>query len=335
MRHEEAVRVLPEWLQGRLEGALGEEVERHAASCRDCAEIADSYRLLTLGLRAEEAGELPGHPTVEEIVEVALGRGRPAATASTLAHVATCRPCQREVESVRGVQAEAEGRAPAAAPDRRPPLGLALRLPLAARLAASILLAGLAAAGVLGGREWVRLRSEAAALRAGRQAAEARVVEMAARVESARQDLERLKAWSGSIALPLLAAPFRAGESQVVAIPVAAGQPFVCLVVDAGPPTALAGASAFRFEVVRGGSARVWSLEMSPEEVRRQMATSGTLAFLVPAPLVPEGAYSLRAFKGAASGETALLEVPFMIVPAAPAPHRQSPAATKAPQKNG
>lgn len=320
MKHEEAEPLLSDHLEGRLPDPLRAAVDGHAAVCPDCQALIESYRTLDEGFRAEQAGvegeRPPGdHPPVEVLVDFALMTAeRPGARRADLAaHLEACATCAREVETVRSGQGEAEGgrRFPSVPHGR--PAGAALRVPVPSLLAAAAVLLVMAYPAFLGLRELPRIRGELKSLVADREARESRVADLERSLERNEEERRRLANWTGAIAVPLLAAPLRAGTEEETTITVAEGQPFIILAVDPDPTGREAAGERYVAEVLRPDRTAAWSLELDPGEVRRQMARTGSLAFLLPSKMLPPGSYLLRMARRRPGGERPILEVPFSI----------------------
>lgn len=308
MTHEEAALLLPDHAEGRLTGPTREDVAAHASSCPDCQAFLESYQVLAEGFRSE-------HPSVEELVDLALGRGTSvgASRAALATHLDTCASCAGEVEAVRRVQAEAGRRRPLLAIPGGWQSEAPLRSALPAALAAGIALLILAYPAFLGVSELPRVRDESKALRAREQAAEGRIRELSQSLESSEKERRRVAAWSGTISVPLIAAPVRSGDAEPVTVTVARGQPFVCLAADPGLPDQKARLGNYGVEIVKPDGGTVWSIDLEPSEVGRQLRQTGSLAFLIPAEMLPSGKYRLRIIPGGSPAGRPALDVPFVV----------------------
>ncbi len=314
MTHEEAVGLLPDHMQDRLDGPARSGVAQHLAGCPECRDLVDTYRTLAEGFVAESSGELPGHPSVEELVDFALGRmERLGERRDEVArHVSRCPGCSEEVETIRRGQSESEEERGAA---RRPgPPGPSTFRPiLAAALAAGVALLLLAYPAYLGLRELPRSRGETEALRSERRADRAKQEELERSLARSEQERRRLAAWTGVVSVPLLAAPVRGSLEQEATIEVAEGQPFVCLAVDPGLPAAGGRGGIDLAEILGAGGTRVWSLPIDASEARRRISESGALVFLVPSDTLPEGRYRLRLARRGGAAERTVLEILFRV----------------------
>lgn len=316
MMHDEAATLLPDYLVGRLPRRIRGKVGGHAITCADCLALVEAYRLLAAGFRAQAARDAPDHATVEELVQAALtaeeGRsGRPGFAA----HLRACLSCARDLEAVKRSKAEVERNAGLGGRlDRAWRRFAALRIPRAAQIVAGMAALALAFVAYQGLYSVPRLRANVEALRAARQRAEGQVAEMSRTLVHLEAERRRLLSWTGSIAVPLIAAPLRGTPAHEITIPVAEGQPYVCLALDPGPLGAGPGAGSLRVRVVRPDGQVAWSFEMQPAGVRRQMALAGSLAFLVPSEALPPGRYLFTTAWRLGDRERQLFDVPISVL---------------------
>ena len=128
--------------------------------------------------------------------------------------------------------------------------------------------------------------------------------------------------WTGSAALLTLEAPFR-GTATVAQIDVQPDQPYLPLVVSPEIPEAAQAVDTFHFAItdVDVGTT-VWSLELTAENARGQLDTTGVVTFLVPTEGMTAG---LHAFSMEDAAGESLSRIPFEV-------QRQSPVATNPPQ---
>lgn len=313
MTHEEAAQLLPDHLEGRLSDPVRSELERHASACPDCQALSATYRVLDAGFRAEAAQAAARHPTVDDLVDFALAD--PASLASKRSelalHLQVCASCAGEVQAVRDSRVQVEGLSP------RGILARVLASPNAAPLAAGLILALLGYPAYLGLVRLPRVQQDLEALRANLVQFESTVTSLHASLEQMQGQLRRMSSWTGGIVVPLLTAPVRAAAAPRTTIPLQKGQPFICLAVDPGLPAEGEGVKGYLAEILTAEGSRVWSFEMEPEELKRQMTLAGSVAFLIPAADLLPGDYRFRMTERRGRGDVQLLDVPITIVASA------------------
>lgn len=82
-----------DYLSGRLDERAGQSVERHLASCDDCAGVAALVRRLKAGSQIERSGPSDCHPDTSELAAFFYEKSPRARRAATAAHVALCQSC--------------------------------------------------------------------------------------------------------------------------------------------------------------------------------------------------------------------------------------------------
>lgn len=333
MNHRQASKHIVEWVDGTLEPAVAEDVERHVARCSKCGEISRLYRMMRRvaahgrsggpedGPRGPDGPGGPddpvvdGHPPDAKLYMYALGTHRwdPADVAAIEAHLDGCDRCRAEVEAIRAAQFSASA-------------GESFRDRAAGFLRGSVALPGPAivwiGVGLLvaafGWTAWrqvrplrqliavqerslTELRAESDALRASADRARERV-----------QALERVR--TGAARVLMLPRILRSGApDRVPSVPAQAWTHVVQAEIDLGGER---GALDPQFyATVRAASTDqvVWTLKARRGEFWN--AEDGLATFLIPGDALPPGDYrfELRARDAAGSG----LAWPFRIGPAA------------------
>jgi hypothetical protein len=114
------------------------------------------------------------------------------------------------------------------------------------------------------------------------------------------------------VSLVLLERPTR-GASRTPRFRVDAGQPFIPLAVPVVVPESAGDAEMFRFTVRDEGDRVLWWSDVTAAGIRQQIAASGVVSFLVPAPDLQPGRKTLRFARAMTPEPATLLEIPFEI----------------------
>ena len=105
MGHEDAVILVPEYVEGRLSGPIAAEVGAHLASCADCSSIEEGYRVISTTLKAEAEAAGSRHPSSDSLVAYATGLGALGADAAALErHLEQCADCASDAEATRAAE---------------------------------------------------------------------------------------------------------------------------------------------------------------------------------------------------------------------------------------
>lgn len=321
MRHEEALALLPEFLQGGLAEPTRSAVASHRAACDECRALSDAYVVIAASLR--HSGPAPAarasadgvHPASALIVAYAVDpAGLDPGESSVIAtHLAACSRCSEEVETTR--QAHQATR-PTVVPFPGNLLGAATgvgRPDLRAAIAVAAVLVVLAYPAYLGLGRLPRLREEAGELRAAQGAAEREIEELKSSLDDARERLRRESAWTGPVELHVLEGPAR-GAGGLSPLRVAKDQPFLLLSVLPPVPAGVPDRAPLRFAIFASDDRVVWSADLAISETRRRLKSSGVLTFMIPAATLPPGRYTMRIFRpGEPQGRT-IFQAPFEVV---------------------
>ena len=270
-RHEELQGQIAAYAAGRLEPADVAEIEAHLATCDECAEIAETWKPLALALRESGSALLESHPESSMLRAYAAGSLRGEAASGVARHLAGCGACALEVE--------------AWAPERRK----TLPTPVRSTFTRFGMPASLAAGLVVGLGIGLTYRP-------------------APRIDAASPAPSRSSA--GAASLIALERPTR-GAVKPAVFRLESGQDFAPLLVPVVVPEAAGPADRFRFAIQDENRRTVWSAELEAAVVRKQIAASGVVAFLVPASDLMPGSKSLTFSSSTAEGLPPLLEIPF------------------------
>ncbi len=274
--HEQYRQNVAAYVAGRLGGDGARQLEAHVAECDDCAAVVESWIEIAEGFRQGGVALLESHPDTVEIRAYVAGTASSEARARIERHLRTCASCSLEV-GTGGTQRTVVPFRPARAKT-------VFRLGIPASIAASLLL------GV-----GIGLFFRSGSL-----------------PESDLSPAASAPAWSGPVNLLLLERPTR-GVSTTRTYRVDAGQPFVPLAVPVVVPEGSADTELFRFTVRDEGGRVVWWSQLPADTLRRQIAESGVVSFLVPASDLEPGRKTLRFARALTPEPVALLEIPFEI----------------------
>jgi hypothetical protein len=292
MTHEATVEKIGDLLHGRLAGAERSDAVAHVRSCEECRELAATYA--TLSAEFDDDGAAGAHPPADLIVRYALGAHgiEERERTSVASHVRQCATCAGEIEAVGEAETElvSDGVPRTVGEPPARPAGRAL---LAPAFAAASVLVLLSYPAYLGLFEVPRIHERIALL------------------ESRRLPAATPPAWDGGpVHQRLLAAPLRGAGKAPIVIPLAAGQTYVTLEVDAGSLEELA-TGVTRFAVLDDAGASRWSRDLTAEQIRSYVRETGTLEFVVPVTALGSARRTLSVSRGA----TLLFEVPFVVEP--------------------
>jgi anti-sigma factor RsiW len=284
MTHEEAIDLVHAGYDRPLDESARGELEAHLAGCERCRGVVATYGAIHEALREETV-----HLATDEIVAYVTDREvrAPDERERVEAHAVTCANCRDQIARVEqvheSVQADSSGRE-TSRPSARRPWYAGPWLAAAAALFAVALLYP-AYLGVY------RLPS------AARQA------------ESAQDELESLRGWSGPANLELITSGLRdLGDAPVVEI--GPGQPFVILGVQVVVTGDVPDDARIRFEVLDPVMGAVSSMQLTARETREQVRSEGFVTWLVPSSNLKTGEHRVRV--GGSDGAI-LLEVPVTV----------------------
>jgi hypothetical protein len=327
MRHDEAILLLTDCLEGRLEGAVRPAVLEHLAACSECQALAETYALLEWG-RA-------WHPPSAGIVGFALGVDPPAgdATARVEDHLRRCERCTEEVRLIRAAEeaaveeaaaADADAAADAAAriatgADDRPAVrgGDATAMMSNVRrwrfvaVAAVTMCAVLSYPAYIGLSRIPRLDAEVGRLESRLAAMTENLEDTRRAAEAALQAAERARAgWPGIVPVQTLLASTRGtgAPQRLIAIP---GQSHLLVAIEAPLPPR-GGEGAYVFEVLGGGGSIVWATQVGADDLRRRLAGSPEGVLAIPVDRIPEGICRMRLRRVGTSPET-VFEIAFEV----------------------
>jgi hypothetical protein len=292
MTHEGAVEKIVDLLHGRLADIERDDTVAHVRGCAECGELAATYA--TLSAAFDDDGAAGEHPPGALIVSYALREQGLAAHERdwVASHVLQCNACAAEVETIGEAEAEAarDSATPAGA---EPPSRRARSAAYAPAFAAAAVLLLLAYPAYLGLFEVPRIHERIATLEASRSAAPAP------------------ETWDGGpVHQRVLAAPLRGTTGEPTVIPLAEGQPYVMLEVDPGSLEEFA-TGVTRFGVLDGTGASLWSRELTADQIRSYVRSTGTLEFVVPAAALGSGPLTLAVSRGSER----LFEASFLVEP--------------------
>jgi anti-sigma factor RsiW len=284
MTHEEALDLVHAGHDGPLDERARAGLEAHLAGCERCRGVAAIYGTVHEALREETA-----HLATDEIVAYVTDRDAraPDERERVEAHAATCASCRDQIARVEqvhdSVKADPGGRG-TSRPSARRPWYAGPWLAAAAALFAVALLYP-AYLGVY------RFPS------AARQA------------ESAQNELESLRGWSGPAKLELITAGLR-DLSDAPVVEIGPGQPFVILGVQVVVTGDVPDDARIRFEVLDPARGTVASMQLTARETREQVRSEGFVTWLVPSGNLEAGEHRIRV--GRPDGAI-LLEVPVTV----------------------
>jgi hypothetical protein len=285
--HEQIQEQIPAFLGSRLDAQESGRVEEHLTDCEDCADLVRVGSELVHGMKDGKEEVFAPHPDVRMLRRYSLGEEIDGRT-DLVRHMASCASCELEVSGWRRW-----GKVmPTSTQEEEFREAQGRRINWKPALAAGILLGIGLTLGLRG-------------------------------LSSQPEEIPALTApWTGSAALLTLEAPLR-GAAPAAQIFVQTQQPYLPLVVSPEIPESALSGNLFHFAIadVNAGTT-VWSLELTAEDLRTQIRTSGVVTFLVPTGSMAAG---LHDFSMQDDGGASLLQIPFEV-------QRQSPVATNPPQ---
>ena len=231
INHDEALELLPDLLQDRLDEPSRARLREHLEDCRECSDAKTTLELLVTASPGSDDA-YAHHPTSEEIVAFALDEPSLSADRkkSISKHVQSCLSCRREIEATREADRMVE---PVLAHDEStsPARKGADRWSWAALAAAAALVSALAYPAVLGLVRLPAARSQIASLRESAALLQAQVGTLEDRLEGMRSELEKRQDLSGFLPFHVLQSPER-GSRSANEITLESGQPNVLLLVE-------------------------------------------------------------------------------------------------------
>jgi hypothetical protein len=231
MNHDEALELLPDLLQDRLDEPSRARLRKHLEDCRECSEAKTTLELLATAAPGDDDAHAH-HPTSEEIVAFALDEPWLSADQkkSISRHVQSCLYCRTEIEATQQADRMVE---PVLAHDEPSPPAQkgADRWPWAALAAAAVLVAALAYPAVLGLFQLPAARSQIASLRESAGLLQAQVGTLEDRLEGMRSELEKRRGLAGFLPFHVLQSPAR-GTRSATEITLESGEPHVLLLVE-------------------------------------------------------------------------------------------------------
>jgi hypothetical protein len=321
VKHEEALALLPEFLQGRLAEPARSVVAGHRATCEECRALSEAYGVIAAALKPSEppanarAAAERAHPESVRIIAYAVDPEslEPGASAAIAAHLSACQDCSREAEATRGAHEATRAKVfPFPGNLIRGTFG-AGRANLRAGLAAAVVVILLAYPAFLGLGRLPRIEEEVEALRAARGAAERQIQELKSSLDDASERLRREPAWAGPVDLHVLEEPAR-GSGGIRSLRVAADQPFLLLSLLPPVPGRLPGDVVFRFAISDADDRIAWSADLAVSKIRRRLEYSGVLTFSIPTAGLPPGRYTMRVARAGGHGEDTVFQAAFEVV---------------------
>jgi Putative zinc-finger len=103
LNHEQAVQILPDYVEGVVDAGDAGVLERHLASCAECRESVSMLRRISTELTAMGAAAFDDHPESSRLVDYSLVPSHLAAAdlERIKVHVKSCPTCALEVAAVR------------------------------------------------------------------------------------------------------------------------------------------------------------------------------------------------------------------------------------------
>jgi len=282
MTHEEAVRCLPEFVEGRLPEADLDRMQGHVDSCDDCRSSAEGYRLIVQALRSDFAFGAAGHPGSDALVAFATGLAAidPAEHLRVARHVDSCAACAADVDATREME----------------------RTFAAPQLAASTEGRGTRA----GWRGWTVAAAVAAGMIVGFPVYRV--------IEGSRTSVASVPAaWSGAVGLPVLSSTLRGGAPSETTVEAPQGQPFVAFALALPPEVELKAGTPLTLALVAASGDRVWQQEIDSGRLAALSGPAGAVLLVVPSSAVSTGSYVLRLSRTGAAAEAPIVEAPLRV----------------------
>lgn len=286
-------------------------VEAHLPGCAGCRALLEEARILER-LGSEESAVLLDHVQAQHLERYAADpRSMPPETARWIGdHLGACEVCRGALQILQRALAGTETRGAAGLPSahRDSPVGgpeadtgsiwsLLTRTVFHPAAAVAYLVALALAVPVY--RTLVHLP------------------DVERRVDAVQHRPGHGGEWGGAVDLQVLSSAFR-GDEHVATVVVEDGQPVVPLGAEFGLPTDLEASTVVRF-VIRGSTNEVvWSRDLTPEQVEKNLDHSGIVTLLLPGSQFSPGHYRLTVERGDRSGGRPILDAPFEVVPRAP-----------------
>jgi len=300
-------------------------IAEHVKNCPACHQDVPGLISAVKAVRQASTFSLLGHLTSEQVVAFALDpkRARAEWEGSGADHASDCPTCKVEIEEVRRAE---QARLPLAVTEALGPqkerrfwegwLGNPLAQSPAAKVAFASILAAvvLAYPAYLGLYKMPQFESQVSALQVEKERVAAEASDLKASVQQAEDRLKKLTNLREPLHRYSFASPVR-GQTSRQTVEVFPGQPFILLAVRPLLGAAVLDPDVYRLEVRSAGDQTVWAVELTAEQVRRNMLSSGELDFLIPASALRSGSYQLRVLPGAEPARP-LLEIPFEVVTA-------------------
>jgi hypothetical protein len=270
MTHEEALALLGDHAQGRLQGERHAALAAHLEGCPVCRQWLEDWRLFGAALPAATA-----HPDSERLALWAADPDRldPAAWAEVESHLALCRDCAHLVRRTEQALAEARG-------ERGAGTGRALRFWSGRGAAAGEAPPRPEAASARPRSPWLPALAAAAALAA--VSLGALWLARAGRVPA------------GPVPYVALTGTLRGEESRLV---LGAGDRLAMLGLAVPARLKTAATSPLSLELTRRGTV-AWRTRLAADAVADAAATGRPLVLAVPSARLPPGEYTLRLLNG-------------------------------------
>jgi hypothetical protein len=308
--HETIAGLIPWFLNGTLSPEDRRRVEDHLLSCEECRALLEEARAMELAGREDQA-ELLDHVQAQHLESYAVAPGSvpPDLAGWIRQHLDGCDVCR---DAHRILERSVSGRSAIDGARERPAGESASIWSLLTRTvfhpvaAAAYLL--ILAVVVPVYRGVVHLP------------------DVERRVGAVERELEQAKRWGGAVDLPVLSSALR-GENDVATLVSEEGQPVLPIGAEFELPGDLDRSKPLRFTVRSDTVEIVWSREIPVPQVLRNLDDAGIVTLLLPAAAVSPGRYRLTVDRIDRPASRPILDASFRIER-----HRQSPAATKAPQ---
>lgn len=255
MNHDQAVLILTDYLQGRLDAGRRQAMAEHLRGCNECSELGEAYRVLAMGGSGDPMTE--AHPTTEEIVEFTTARDRldDAARRRMVEHLQNCAACRDEIEMTRDAEQSA--------------------------MASTVKYPGHAGRP---SRNWPLLALAATWLLI--------LVGLPMLISTQDEAPHTPATWSGPVSLPVLTATRQGGGEKTIRM--RRGQPFVPIALLPSLPPEGSVDQRFRFSIVAASGETAWETDMTRSSIEAELAESQVVTFLIPAPALNSGRYLLR-----------------------------------------
>lgn len=295
MNHEAATQLIPDFVMGWLSPPRHREFDLHVHDCEECRSLSEVYGAMALAYRDDlgEGGDGSGHPTTEDLVDLAVGNKRfdDEERRQLVNHVTQCAACRMDFEAVQRAETELAA-APIPAYDESTPVANSNGWLRPAAIAAGVVLALLAYPAYLG---------------------LFRLPEAHAQLKSGQATRTAIASDPGSVAITLLQSPLRGVESTVPVVEIG-DAPAVVLAIEPSALVDLEDDTVIRFELTSPAGAAALLSRSTVSVIREQVSQSGVMGLLVPTAVLEEGRHAVRVSTESKGIADPLFEAPFDVV---------------------